>query len=336
MNEPNLRKLCADLSIPIVHKNGRGWVVARCPFAPFQHEFGTDGNPSFFIRINPTGYSGFNCYSCHDKGNLHKLITRLAYYRDEDYDHLVIRTLRKEIPDRFDQWEEDRGAAMESMDPLDVELYYRMYPTAWDDKGSRAYLKGRGISKDASHVMQLRFDPDNKRIMFPIRDFEGNLYGFSGRTILPVNDRRPKVRDYAGLRKERCLLGEELIDPDKPMLLVEGLFAYARMVSIGAREFCNPVASMGSVLSAAQANILSDFAQPVYLLYDLDFAGDQGILGTWDKKAGKFIGGGALDKLRLHVPTLICEYPKHAKDPDHFTLDDLHYAMAKAYSDPEI
>lgn len=336
MNEPNLRALLRDLRIPIIHKNGKGWAVCACPFAPFQHELGIDRNPSFFVRINPTGYSGFNCYSCHEKGNLHKLITKLAYYRDEDYDSLVIRALRKEIPDRFDEWEEHRGAVLEAMDPLDVELHYRMYASAWDDKEARSYLKRREISREACDTLQLRFDPDSKRIMFPVRDFEGGLYGFSGRTILPTNDRRPKVRDYAGLKKERCLLGENLIDPDKPMLLVEGLFALARMVAIGARKYVNPVASMGSVLSAHQANILADFSQPVYLLYDLDFAGDQGIFGAFNKKEGRFMGGGAFDKLKPHVPTLVCEYPEGREDPDSFMLDDLRYALKHADPSPEL
>ena len=336
MNEANLRDTLSELGIDVLHKNGRGWLVASCPFAPYRHEFGTDRNPSFFIKINDQGFSGYNCLSCHSKGNVHKLISRLAQYREEDYDKLVIRSIKRETPDRFGGWDDRRSHIAEEMDPLDAEIYFRMYSNAWDEAEARAYLKDRGVTKSAAELLELRFDPDSKRILFPVYDHTHALFRFTSRTILPTNDRRPKVRDYAGLKKEQCILGEQLIDPNKPLLLVEGLFALAKMISIGARDMVNPVASMGSSLSRTQVNILADFAQPVYLLYDLDFAGDQGIFGVYDKAEQKFEGGGAFDHLRKHVPTFICEYPKGKKDPDDFTLADLQYAMKHAYNDPEL
>lgn len=336
MNETNLRTTLQELGIEVIHINGRGWIVSSCPFAPYRHELGVDRNPSFFIKINDAGYSGYNCLSCHSKGNITKLISRLATCRDEDYDKLVIRALRRETPDRFGSWEDRRSCIAEEMDPLDAQIYFRMYSNAWDEKEARDYLKQRGISKQASEELELRFDPDSKRIMFPVYDHSHSLFGFTSRTTLVPTERRPKVRDYGGLKKDQCILGEQLIDLEKPILLVEGLFALAHMVSIGAREFINPVASMGSSLSAIQANILSDYSKPVYLLYDLDAAGDQGLFGVYDKREGRFEGGGAFDKMRKHVPTLICEYPKGKTDPDTFTLDDLRYAIKNAYTNPAL
>lgn len=332
MNEQHLREVLSDLDIEVVHKNGRGWLIASCPFAPYRHEFGTDRDPSFFVKVNTTGFSGYNCMSCHAKGNIHKLVTSLARYREADYDKLVIRVARKEIPDRFEQWDIARALRFDDMDPLDCELYFRMYPDAWDGKEARAYLKARGVTKLASETLELRFDPDSKRIMFPVYSADRSLYGFTSRTILIPGKRRPKVKDYAGLKKERCLLGENLIEDGKPILLVEGLFALAHMVSIGAREVCNPVASMGSSLSRYQTDIIADFALTTYLLYDLDAAGDIGLFGEFNKRTGKFEGGGAFDKLRKHVPTMVCKYPKGVDDPDKFTLEDLVWAMNNATS----
>jgi hypothetical protein len=336
MTETYLRDTLAELGIEVIHKNGRGWLIASCPFAPYRHEFGTDRNPSFFVKINEHGFSGYNCLSCHSKGNIHKLITRLAYHRQADYDKLVIRSLKRETPDRFGSWDERRSHIAEEMDPLDAEIYFRMYSNAWDEKDARSYLKQRSVTKEASELLELRFDPDSKRIMFPVYDHSHALYGFTSRTILPTNDRRPKVRDYAGLKKEQCILGEHLIDPDKPILLVEGLFALARMISIGARSIVNPVASMGSSLSNTQVNILADYAKPVYLLYDLDKAGDQGLFGVYDKTEKKFEGGGAFDKLRKHVPTFVCEYPEGKNDPDGFSYDDLLFSIKNAFNDPQM
>jgi hypothetical protein len=335
MIESSLRPILEELEIDVVHKNSRGWLVASCPFAPFYHEYGTDRDPSFFVKINPTGYSGYNCLSCHAKGPLTRLVTKLAHLREEDYDRLVIRVLRKEVPDKFEDFDEIRANACEDMDPLDVELYFRMYSNAWDDEAARRYLKSRGVNKRAAQLLELRFDPDAKRIMFPVYDFDKNLYGFTGRTILQPNKQRPKVRDYAGLKKDKCILGEHLINPELPIVLVEGLMAEAHLLSIGADEIANVVASMGSSLSRFQAGILTDYAKPVYLLYDLDKAGDDGILGVPDKRTGEREPG-AFEILRKEVPTYICDYPKGVTDPDNFSIEDLEFAIENAYSDPAI
>lgn len=335
MIETSLRPILRQLDIDIVHRNSRGWLVATCPFAPFYHEFGTDRDPSFFVKINPTGYSGYNCMSCHAKGPLTRLVSKLSYLREEDYSELMIRVLRKEVPDRFEGFDESRSSVSEDMDPLDAELYFRMYSDAWDVKEAREFLKVRGVNKHASKALDLRFDPDAKRVMFPVYDYERNLYGFTGRTILQANKQRPKVRDYAGLKKEKCILGEHLIDESLPMLLVEGLMAEAYMLSIGAGKIVNVVASMGSSLSRFQAGILTDYANPIYLLYDLDKAGDDGILGVPDERTGEREDG-AFAMLRKEVPTYICEYPEGVTDPDNFTFENLLYAIDNSYSDPAI
>lgn len=324
MNEKNLRDLLDEINVSVIHKNSRGWLVARCPFAPYLHEFGTDRSPSFFVKVNEEGYSGFNCFTCHAKGNLTKLLTRLGSLRGDNYDSLVLRSLGQEIPDSFADWDDKREAReiQQEIDPLDAELFLRMYPLAWEAKESRAYLKQRGVTRDAAALLDLRFDDEAKRILFPVYDHARRLFGFSGRSIIRDDHRaksNPKVRDYAGLKKEQCILAEHLIEDDKPILLVEGLFALAHMISIGVREFCNPVASMGSHLSEAQRDILVDRDLPVYLLYDNDAAGDLGLYGDEEDEEDE----GAIDKLKPHVPTFVCLYPEEINDPDKLSFDQV-------------
>lgn len=335
MTETKLRQLLADVDVEIVHKNSRGWLVASCPFAEYLHEYGTDREPSFMVKINDEGYSGINCFTCHQKGNLTKFLTKLGSLRGEDYDHLVIRAMTQETPESFKDWDEARAERdiPQEIDPLDAELYLRMYPLAWEDERSRKYLLGRDVSAEAAHDLDLRFDPDNRRILFPVYDFEKKLFGFTGRTILPpsrLSRKHPKVKDYAGLRKELCLLGEHLIDDDKPILVVEGLFALARMITIGAREFCNPVATMGSYLSDHQRDILVDRGLPVYFLYDNDKAGDEGLFGI----EGDPDSVGALDKMKAHVPTFVCLYPSSINDPDNLNRNHVYAMVCEDESDP--
>ena len=320
MKETKLRELLSELQIIPTARNRRQWLVAPCPFAEYLHRFGRDSNPSFFIKINDTGYSGYNCFTCHQTGNIPKLISKLGGLRGEDYTSLTIRALVEETPDSFNDWDDYKAEQLEPLTPLDKKLYFRMYPSVLKFKEARHYLAKRRISVETAELLELRFDPDDGRILFPVFSGEDDaLYGFTGRAI---GDSKIKVKDYSGLRKERLILGEQLIKRDVPILIVEGLFAYATMYELCVDDFCSPIATMGSRLSDAQRDLLVEFDLPVVLLYDNDEAGQQGLYGP--KQAnGKFQGGGAIDALRNHVPTLIAQYPEDITDPDELTHDDV-------------
>lgn len=187
-------------------------------------------------------------------------------------------------------------------------------------------------------LLQLLYDPDEMRILFPVFDFRKELYGFSGRSILSdkeiddLNNRGRyrteyrKIRDYTGLPKEKLLLGEHLIDPKKPLWIVEGLFAFAHMIEIGMQVIANPIATLGSRMSSYQKDLIVDYNVPAYLAYDNDAAGEIGIYGpAVTNEEGEIVheGGGALDLLSPHVPTFIPLYPEGVNDPDGLTLDQV-------------
>lgn len=341
MREEPLRELLDAIDVEVIHKNGRGWLVSRCPFAPYLHEFGTDRNPSFFVKVNPTGYSGFNCFTCHQKGNITSLLTKLGNYREEDYNSLIIRAIGEETPESFEEWdrvrEEER--VLEEAEPLDAgmaQLHLSMYPLAYEHFESREYLRSRDIQEPAARLLDLRFDPEERRILFPVYGFDRELYGFTGRTVLhemqwpksmDKRSRYSKVKDYAGLKKDKLILGEHLVreDSDLPFLVVEGLFALASMVDLGVREFCDPIATMGSYLSDYQKDIIVSYGKPVFMLYDRDAAGDLGLFGKENDSSSL----GAIDKLRKEVPTARCRYPKGFSDPDDLDYDHVKWMVTK-------
>jgi len=342
MTEGNLRKLCRELNIPVLHKNHRGWLVSPCPFAPFLHEFGTDRNPSFNLHVNDEGYSGFNCFTCGQRGNLTKLITRLGELREKDYTKLATRTLIEETPENFkdfDQYDADIVDERE-ISPIEATIYLRMYPLATENSDAVNYLKSRSITRKAAELLDLRYDPDQRRILFPVYDWEKKLYGFTGRSILSddeidaLNSKQyRKVKDYAGLPKDSLLLGEHLAREGLPMLVVEGLFALGHVISRGACRYSNPVATMGSHLSDAQRDRLIDHDAPVFMLYDWDKAGREGLWGP-QKANGEHEGNGALDKLRPHVPVFRCLYPEETEDPDYLEDDDLENMVCGDWNEP--
>lgn len=339
MIESKLRELLLEVGVKPIHKNRRGWLVCHCPFSEYLHEKGTDTNPSFFIKINPEGYSGFNCFTCHQRGNLSKFLHKLGSLRDEDYNPLMIRALLEETPENFQDWdasrEEELGEA-EELEAVEKDIYYRLYPPVKEFASARAYLAGRRISLETSDILNMRFDEDEARILFPVLDHQGRLFGFTGRSIIPEGQwqgkKYSKVKDYAGLKKEKVILGENLIKPGLPLLVVEGLFALASMIEEGVDEFCNPVATMGSFMSLSQRDIIVDYDVPVFMLYDQDAAGDQGLFGTVDR-GGFHEGGGAIDLLRKHVPTYRVKYPKGINDPDNLGYEDVRRGVLGGHNE---
>jgi len=305
MTEGNLREILGELGIKVVGKNSDDWLLVPCPFAAYGfHKHPIDRNPSMFAKINPTGHSGFQCFACKQTGSIHALVKKIEHYSGESYGSLAIRAKLKEMECGFAEYGEHENESYEEPKPVPDAVWRGLFPLAWDSAQARGYLESRGISQHTSALIGLLWDAKDKRILFPIRDGQGNVYGFTGRSTLDQEDfphpRHKKVKDYLGLPKSRLLLGMDLIQEGKPTLLVEGLFAYAHLIEIGAREVCNPVASMGSHLSDEQAELLIDFQAPAYLLYDDDLAGDIGLLGKLVD--GQHQGGGAVDNDNaLHV-----------------------------------
>jgi hypothetical protein len=325
MKEYDLRRLLLKLDIEVTDKNPSGWLLARCPFAEFLHAKGTDRKPSFYVRANADGPSGFHCFTCKQHGGVRALVNQLGYYRDKDYNHLALQATVMEVPERFGDFEPSDADLLDDLpEPINELVYLSMYPSAVEFADAIIYLASRGVSEATATRLQLRYDPEAKRILFPVFDHARLLYGFTGRSIVPDDlrdERIPKVKNYAGLKKEYRLLGEQLIDDDKPILVVEGLFGLAHLIEIGICKLCNPVAIMGSSLSSAQRDALIGYDRPTYLLFDDDAAGSQGLYGAWDKTRGAYLGGGAVDKLKEHLPTMVCLYPERTNE-----LDDLTYA----------
>jgi len=331
MNAPNLIKHLERLEVEVIGES-RGWISARCPFAEFYHTRGYDKRPSFFAHINDTGISGFNCFTCGQKGAIVTLYKKLGELREENYMRDIIEAEFDEVPEDFGTFGQ-RRLQIEEAKAVDEAIFVGMYPSAWDVADARDYLIKRKINERAAQQLDLLFDPDEKRILFPVRDIDFDLFGFTGRTILEAHDYPypdfPKVRDYAGLKKEQLLLNEQNFSSNKPTIIVEGLFATARAVSERADKIANIMATMGAHMSDFQAERLTDHGKPVYLLYDDDEAGDVGLYGKRDHE-GKHEGDGAIDKLKTDVRTFVAAFPEDRDDVDDFDLDDYRFAIEEA------
>lgn len=320
MQEGDLRRILAGLNIRPGRTTSSGWMHTSCPLAPWTHRHGTDRSASFAIKVEKGGISAFKCMACKHHGRISSLARKLGYYREEDYDQLIreadhVEMSENEIPDFEDQYVDDTPM------PLDAELFAGIFDNIADHPPAIAYLKERGVGKRAVEYCGLEFDPDKRRIIFPVKDIDGNLYGWTGRAIYA--NPKIKILDYEGLPKRHLVLGQENWERGKPVIIVEGLFAYARLVQLGVTEFANVGAILGSAMTDEKAARIRDFGEPVYLLLDPDPAGDQGTFGNIDDKGVRDETTGAVYKLSGEVPVMVPGYPEGVDDPDKLTLEQV-------------
>lgn len=310
----------------VVRQNG--WVNMPCPLAPWRHKKGTDASPSFGIKISPNDVSVCNCYTCGYKRPLSDLVEEYANRIGKNYD-LDVEMIRKgeflggDVPEWGDLNEEDsleRYDPADAVDPMVLDIF--------DSAAGHQYLLDREIDEQTAEEMHLLVDEEDsdgdERILFPVFDIEGNVYGMSGRATDSKVDLR--VRDYQGLNKRLFLLGLQRYKPSwKYVVLVEGLFDVSRLV-----QYEEPVLGvMGSTLTPAQAEWLIEIGLPVYCMYDNDEAGAKATKTT-------------INALKDHLPIFTVEYPDRkvynrkerkwelVKDPDQLSYEEVREMIDNA------
>src|SRR5688572_9953347 len=130
---------------------------------------------------------------------------------------------------------------------------------------------GLAVERDSGHAV----DRFRGRLMIPIARDAGSIVAFGGRAM--EKDQQPKYLnspETAIYTKSRTLYGLNLTKGDIRRLgyavLVEGYFDFAQLVQAGVAPV---VASCGTALTPAQAQLLRRFTSRVILSFDPDAAG---------------------------------------------------------------
>lgn len=324
MNHESLRRVLARVGVSqFPQPNSAGWVHISCVFAPWKHRGGNDRSRGMAIKVEDKGTSAYVCKACHMHGRISGLIRGLAHYRNIDYDDVAMEA------DKYDMlgaellpFDEQFNVVEELPEPLDEQVFAGMFEPIGRYPEARLFMQSRRVTKPTCDKLKIEFDPEKRRIVFPVRNGEGALFGWSGRTTIPDYD-GAKVLDYAGLPKAALILGEERWRPGYPKLIIEGLFAYARMHEIGAEEHMDIGALLGSTLTPQKAAILMAHGCTVLAMPDPDKAGAQCLNGLYNDETGEFQGGGLIDQLAGEIPVRVPYYPQGVTDIDDITLDDL-------------
>lgn len=164
----------------------------------------------------------------------------------------------------------------------------------------------------AENENKYTYDVFRDRIMFPFIDLNGNITGYSGRSIIPDEKTRKYVNtgDTPVFKKGTQLFGlyqaKRSIARMNFAYLVEGQFDVMSMHAAGVE---NTIAGSGTALTPEQIRLISRFTQSVTLLYDADPAGLKASLKNCEQLLR---AGFSVNCVRL----------PEGKDPDNIALEE--------------
>ena len=335
-------------------KLGGGQILTKCPF----HKGGEERKPSFSINLDN---GVWHCFTCHepgddkkskDGGTLRQLLLKLSVPQSAlDAELKIIEPYLEQKQKAFkveqNSFFNDRDPFQSSfiLDEVLIGLY-RLCPTK---------LVADGFDPRLLREMEVGYDRDLHRIMYPLRDMYGNLAGFSGGVTDLTQQQNPKYKVYQGRRFDemnkrwipgdfnsrfdqeypeyRCenhdflwnfhrvyqrLLG--VSDPGATVFVVEGFKACLWMVQSG---FINTVALMGSYISDRQQKMLHRLGCTVVLFLDND---DAGIRATFN--VGNLLWRPMYGRVQV-VP-----YPEEDADtqPDDYEADAVQTLVGRRKS----
>lgn len=147
------------------------------------------------------------------------------------------------------------------------------------------YLETRGYPRELIESYHIgisanKYKEMSNRVIFPIRDIDGNIIGFSGRTVIKDFKERgiPKWYHSRGLDKTSTLFNidraKNYIAETKTAIIVEGPLDVLRLEQAGIH---NGVALMGITMSNRQLSLLiQSGATNLIIALDNDRAGQSG------------------------------------------------------------
>jgi DNA primase len=319
-----------------------------CPLAPWTHSSGKDSHPSMSVRNMGEGTVVFNCFTCHEKGQVKNLAWK---YGDLSKDYAAYEYVRR-LYDRsdYDPWaqvaKQPYGQYFKKVAWMSQQ-HDKKNPQNVTEESLKEWLKQvpqyaleRGLTQKEILEYEIGYDAKERRMIIPIRDHKKELMGVSGRDV--TGKQKPKYKHYQGFKKEKVFYGEQWLDPKVSAVnLVEGFMDVWRLRRFGKK---NVFASMGTSLSTEQIRKIMNWRiVNITIFPDCDAAGMQfaeqmaeklvrhgmvvGIAGVIENK--EFIHQ---ERSRLWRPTDFRLKPLEelkGKDPGDYTQKELETATTQ-------
>jgi DNA primase len=319
---------------------------ANCPF----HQ---ERTPSFYVFPDRQTWRCFG--ACTDGGDLFSFVMRAE---NLDFAEALKRLAQQAgvaLPSRERRSQQQGGFQINEV----ARKYYQEVLASNQGAEARAYLDRRGLSAQSidtfelglsprdgeslkNHLGRLGYSPEQLaqagvvrktdngwprdlfrgRLMIPIRNRQGELSGFGGRTLDQsnpkyINSPRSPVFDKSRLLYALYLAKEEA--GSKGLVVVEG---YMDAIAAHEHGFRNVVASMGTALTEHQVADIRSLTNNVTMALDADAAGQQATLRSletsWQalqvRKAGQ--ARGITMYRREEMPEIKIAVLPQGQDPD--------------------
>lgn len=295
--------------VPTLKKSGRNY-FGICPF----HQ---EKTPSFSVNSD---LGLFKCFGCGEGGDVIKFIEKIEgldfSHALENAAKRAGIELKRETNPQLKKLRLEKEKILEA-NKLAAQYYHYLLTEHKSGKTAREYSEKRKLTKVAISTYQLGFAPDGyenlksflvkrgytleklvdwgllvskngrvydkfrNRLMFPIMDHQGDVVGFSGRSI-SSDDRGPKYLNSPETlvyNKSKTLYGlsqaKEFIRKQDFAVLVEGNIDIISSFQSGVK---NIVAPLGTALTLDQLALLKRYCSRIYLSFDTDSAGQRALL----------------------------------------------------------
>lgn len=275
MTPDRIRALLPHLNSKVLGQRSK-WVLGTCPLV-WRH----DGHHSdaFAVSHDPKKKSRVKCLSCGYSGDLTDLIfdVRAGLKAHPDLAHAYnLSVAAHSINAEFEEMEltaadiPDFEAKPQSIELPFPEEWLATFKPATAFPQALGYMEARGIKKATVEALDVRYDPIQQRVCFPVRDFKHRVMGLQGRKIMK-NPQSLVYNQYGykGHRNSHVWMGEHTLDFDKPVVLCEGPFDYAKIWQV----YPNVAASFTSGLSKVKTLRMGD-ADDIITFYDYGKGGD--------------------------------------------------------------
>ncbi len=271
---------------------------ALCPFH-------SEKTPSFYVSPQKNIWK---CFGCGKSGNA---ISFLMEYEGLSYSQAIEKLAEKYgIQLRYTNTEKEKSKKKILNVLQEVALFYKEQLKNYPEP--RKYLTDRGVLPSTIDKFDLGYSPDDRslleftakkgidtellkkagivsqsgkdlfsgRVIFPIKDIQGRVVAFGGRSLKdkasPKYLNSPETEVY---HKGQTLYGlfeaKDSIKEEGFAVLVEGYFDVILPHQVGFKNF---VASLGTGFTQQQAKLLKKFTNKVYILFDSDRAGKKAAL----------------------------------------------------------
>lgn len=279
MNVDEVQLLLTLLGGKVSHHTHK-WVTCSCIFAPWRHEGGVDKNPSGAMSITNKTPTQYNCFSCDSHGSpdlmyreiklLNELRPKIKLDKKSILKILWGESSSLEMGFQLPDYETEINKGPPDLYPFS-ENWWEGFPSAQN----HPYMERRGIDPKVAHELEVKLDFIRHRVLFPVRDWSGVLMGAHGRAFLddvePKHYAYPRDGDFQGERNPSIWMGEHHVDLEKPVILVEGQFDYAKVYPF----YKNVLAGLTTQMSIEKLKRIKS-ASEIITIFDHGVGGGKG------------------------------------------------------------